>query len=209
MTPVGGGRSRLRARLTTGASRLTLKWLSRIAFVLILAASALFGGLNDAEAAPIPVLAAGETHLGTPLNVTVTRAVVLDEIEGVGITAQPGNRLILVVVELENTWTSPLATGAAAIRIDGLMTPAVTDAPAGVFRLADESNISRLQPRLETEVAFIWEIAADVLADEDPITVNIYDQSLFTFTSVAVGEQWTNPVLAATISLPVEDLDLQ
>lgn len=175
-----------------------------------LAVTAAFGGLDAVAAEPAPEpaeLTIGETHVGTQLAVTVQRAVLVDELRGAGAYPDDGERLIVVLVDVENLWTEPLDTGnvmhqvARSIRLDGIDTDA-----EGLVREDDQTMHPWLQPDVPALLAFSWTVPTDAYSDGEDLRIVLSDAPLHTFTFLRSGTSWTTPELAAFVTAPLEDL---
>jgi hypothetical protein len=204
-TPIG---ARARRFVVTQGSRLTLTWITRIGVVGLLAASALFGGLDDAEPPAIPDLEVAERHDGAPLAITVERAVVVDEIAGVAKPVDDGGRLLLVVATAENTSAAPVLAPVDSLRVGGLDSVSSEDPARSINVLDDDSTVHRLQPRVPTRLVFIWDVSAAELADGDELRVGLFDLTFVETRDIVINAAWQDPALAAVVTVPVEDLDL-
>lgn len=200
--------TRARRFFATRSSRLTLAWITRIGVVGLLGASALFGGLDEAEPVPIAELKVAETHRGAPFTITVERAVIVDEIDGVARPTAADGRLLLVLATIENTSRAPLPTPMDSLRVGGLESISSAVPARSINVLDDDSIVHRLQPRVETTVVYIWDIAAGELADGDELRVGLFDLRFVETRDIVISDAWQDPALAAIVTVPVDDLDL-
>ncbi|GAA1724946.1 hypothetical protein [Microbacterium paludicola] len=202
------------------AQRLPSSWVTVTAAALFLAATAAFGGLADApvaEAAALPQLMAGDTHTNDQFAITFERAVLLNDLSGSGTTPQEGERVLAVVVTMENVTDSPLSTasyapqtfavpGLPAQRVDGSKMPTVS-----VARMDDATTGPYLQPGVPSQLVLTWPVPADRYAAGDEVPLAISDlhwwepELLFTGN----GGQWEDPTPAARVQLTAEDVDAE
>lgn len=186
------------------------KWFAAIGTALFLAVTAAFGGLNPvaAEEHPLAQLSGGQTHTSAQLNVTVERAVLIDRLPGSGAIADPekGERILAVLVRLENLWNRPLSSGsrpgfATSVRLAGDSRPA-----DGVVREDDQTAPFWLQPNVPALVAFSWVVRGSDYADASEVTIVVEDGSLIVGQMLYVGEDWGDYAPAAEVTLPLSDV---
>lgn len=190
--------------------KVPTKWFVSGGLVIFLAVSAAFGGLNDAAAAPIPQLTAGEPHTGAQLRITVDRAVLLDGFPEQGILPAEGERLLVVVATVEDVWRDPASTRTSIGAADNLRPVGVpgldaSSAPQSVAVISDGAEFPDLQPGVPIELAFIWSIDPSALAEGDSMAIDVYDKTYRSDGFITSGERWVNPVVAATVTVPVSD----
>lgn len=180
------------------------KWFAAIGTGLFLAVTAAFGGLATVQAAEPTTLEPGATHTNAQLAVTPTRAAVVDEFGGS--TPGRGERFIVVYLDAENQWTKPLATTTIASVFQTITLPTVTDAaPRLTIRTDDDTPSPVLQPGVAAPLAIAWRVPiAELPTGELKIAIN--DTTLARGSMVISGEYWTDPVVAATMTLPLDDL---
>jgi hypothetical protein len=135
------------------------RWFVTAGLALFLAASAAFGGLEEADAPPVPQLDVGEAFTGAQLRIAVEDAVLIDAFPEAFITPETGNRLLVIRATVENVWDKPVSTisdiGAADnIRPRGIAD--MDDKPLTVAVISDGSPYPSLQPAIPIELAFIW-----------------------------------------------------
>lgn len=203
------------ARLRKASDRVPTKWFATIGTTLFLIVTAAFGGLNPVAAVekPIPTIAAGETHESPQLDVTVQRAVLIDSLRGAGAfpDRDKGERLLVLLVEIENRWHAPATASMFAgvlqptyhrnVVIDGIGT--VAD---GIVREDDQTLNPTLQPRVPALLAFSWVVGANDYHDGDPLTVVLKDAELLEGQMLFSGEYWSTPEPAAHASVTIEDV---
>ena len=195
-------------RLRKVGDRVPTRWFAAIGTGIFLAATAGFGGLADASADPIPQIEPNEKHTNSQLRLSVERAVIFDEFPETGVTAGPGERVLAVVVEVENVWTETLPTTPGysvsdAIRLDALP----NDAPDGVARYDDGTTSPRLQPGIPVTVVVAWAVPAETYAGAGEVELRIFDETAWTGQLVTAGTTWGDARLAATVVVPLRDAD--
>ncbi|GAA2228292.1 hypothetical protein N1031_05450 [Herbiconiux moechotypicola] len=208
----GVARPGIGTRARALGDKVPTKWLVSGLFAVFLACSALFGGLETAAVTPPPALAAGEPYSGAQLRIAVERAALIDGFPEQYIEPETeGNRLLVVVATVENLWRNPASTisniGAADnLRPVGVAGLDAASEPLTVAVLNDGAEYPELQTGVPIELAFIWEVTPDAVADGDEIAVDVYDKSYRADGFVTSGERWENPVVAATVTLEVADV---
>lgn len=197
-------RGRLKGQAVGRAKALPLKSITRIAVVVVLAGSAAFGGLADAAGAPIAELELGQPHHGTPLTITVQSVSVVGALPGNSAEPEPGQSFLRVRAEMVNEWDEPLLRPLDGVRvsgIDGFDAAAEADM---LLYAADGDALLRLQPGVPTVVDLVWPVRTADAAPGSPVTVELFDLSLYTFTAVATGQDWSDPALAVTVPAVIE-----
>jgi len=197
-------------RLRAATDRVPTKWFATIGTVLFLAATAAFGGLNSvaAEETPLAELSAGEEHVSPQLGITVQRAVLIDALPGSGAfpDREKGERLLVLLVEIENRWDRPLATDGTygidvAVRLDGDTRPAT-----GIVREDDQTPTPLLQPGVPALLAFSWVVPGGAYSGDEELRVILHDSSLYEAQFLYSGESWDDPTPAAVVTVPIEDV---
>lgn len=200
------------ARLRAATDRVPTKWFAAIGTTLFLAATAAFGGLNDVaaqERPPLPVRDPGEVHKGPILSTTVQRAVLIDRLPGAGAfpDEEKGERLLVLLVTVENHGDEAVEFGAfggvldKTVRLSGDPRTA-----AGIVREDDQTPTPWLQPDLPTLLAFSWTVGGSDYAEGDDLVVELRDAELQAGQLLYTGLKWTQPELAATVRVPIEDV---
>ncbi len=179
---------RQRARRWLAQRGLRQWWKAGVAAILAIAA--LFGGLDTVNTS-VTSFKPGEKFSDGAFTVTVDRARVVPEVRAgtlVVAPAKPGRAYLGVVATLRNDGTIPG-------RLEGeLNLRGQPDSRfVGVMRLADSSHIITLGPKLEEQVAFVWELPEDALAAGDFVTLRVW-QKTFKQGFVVYGELWVDSV---------------
>lgn len=195
-------------RLRKVGDRVPTRWFAAIGTGVFLAATAGFGGLADATAEPIPRIEADETHTNAQLRLSVERAVIFDEFPETGVTVGPGERVLAVVVEVENVWTESLPTSAGFSVSDAVRLDALPDDPPDAVARYDDGTLSPwLQPGVPVIVVVAWAVPAGTYSGVDEIELRIFDETLRAGELITYGTSWGEAQLAATVVVPLRDDD--
>ena len=198
-------------RARAAFDKLPTRWLVTSVLAVLLALSALLGGLDDAPATPVPKLAPGDSYTGTQLKISVDRAVLIDAFPEQGVTPEvEGNRLLVISTTVDNVWDGPVriaeepndADSVVPVGVDGLDAAA---APSDILVIVDGTRFRAVQPGVPVELAYVWEVAPDALADGDDITVDILDR-LQRKGFIVYGDVFDDPFVAAHVEVEVEDV---
>lgn len=203
------GQNFWRRRVRVLADRLPTPWLITAITAMLLGVSAVFGGLDDAPVQAAPVIAPGDTRVGSELTVTVDRAQLIDALPEQYLVPEEGDRLLVVRATVENTTTAPIRLSiveADSIRVTGVtgLTPA--DPPTDILVIDDGSDRVVVQPGVPVEVAFIWEVAGGTVAAGDSIQVQLLDRVLISEGELTYGGLYGDPVVGATLKLVLDDV---
>ncbi|WP_417508980.1 hypothetical protein [Microbacterium sp.] len=196
-----------RARWVTAvADRVPAKWLGGIATGVVLISTAAFGGLEAVAVPPLPELSAGETFTDAALEMTVRHAFAVDELSDTRVTAAPGERLLVVVMDAENLDEDPRSsagTGSLSdVRVEGM-----PDAAPTIARVDDATYSPWLQPGVPAELMLTWAVPASAFVDGDDLRVALPTAHKQTGKYFIAGDYWTDVSVAAHVTLVVEDLD--
>jgi len=178
---------------------------------LLLGVSGLAGGLN-----PVPLAdRVAEVKPGTevtvqPFALTLKRAVVVAEIDGVISPRTTGNHLMIIVVEAENLSKQsvgselllPVSRAKSYLNrnlvvLDDRLNPG---APS-VYDADSDAAVSVLSPGLTYHLAVVWEFSGAV---PDRLPLGLATLTLRGETISPDVLAWQDPVEAATLTLPVE-----
>lgn len=201
----------MRARAKALGEKVPTKYVVTGLTGVVLLATAGFGGLADAPATALPAVGAGESVTGAQLRIAVERAVLIDGFPEQHIVPDPGNRLLVLVTEVENLTDVPVPTSdeiGAADNLRPVGVPGLDAAsePFTVVVLDDAAELAELQPRVPVELAYIWQVADDALVADDPIEVDVYDKSYRAEGFVTYGARYENPFVTARAELEVDDV---
>lgn len=198
------------AWVRAASDRVPTKWFAGIATGGFLLATAAFGGLATAATPELPHLAPGDAHVTDQRSLTVQRAVLIDELSDAGIRVEEGQRVLVLVVDVENTWDEPQRSDdgdadgdiADSLTVEGMDAAA----PTSVARLDDAVVSPILQPGVPARLVYTWAVDAGAYAEGDELTVTLAATSLYTGSFVTAGQWWTAPVADARMTLTLEDV---
>ncbi|APE14617.1 hypothetical protein [Mycolicibacterium pallens] len=169
-------------------SGLSLSQIGQLLTVVILAGTALFGGLDTVDTA-VTEFKPGDEFSDNAFTVTVERATLVDELRsGTTLVAPktPGRTYLGVVMKIRNDGTVP------AFLDDEID---LRDHPEkrfyGVVRLANGAPVPSLGPGLTEEVATIWTLPETSLRPGDSVTIRIWKKK-FTEPMVTYGKTWVD-----------------
>lgn len=159
----------------------------RLALLTLLAATAVFGGLDTVDKGVTP-FKPGEEFGDGQFTLTIERARLVDELKGalavIG-PANPGKRYLGVVATLRNDGTVP---GRLRDELDLRGLPGKEF--FGAFRLRDGSPIQTLGPGLTEELAFTWTLPEDALKPGDSVTIWVWKKSYKQLMVTYGGKEW-------------------
>jgi len=203
--------------------RVPTTWLVTAVAAVLLAVSAVFGGLDDAEVQAATVIQAGDPHAGSELTLTVDQALLIDAFPEQLVIPDEGNRLLVVRAVVENTTneprrliTAPLRSSGAArlqstieadvLRISGVHGQALTSPPTSILVIDDGSDKVVVQPDMPVELAFVWEVPAAAVTKGDTIEVQLLDRVLISEGELTYGGLYGDPVVTARLELVLGDV---
>ena len=203
-TPATGRRS---GWLRAASDRVPTKWFAGIATGLFLAATAAFGGLAAAAVPEVTALEPGEEHRNDQLTIAVERAVLVDEFADAGVFVDDGERVLALLVSVENEWTQPLAAYADSSVTESLTIDELIGTPPDSVARYDDATVSpTLQPGVPARIVLTWAVESDRFEDSQELRITLNDMTLHTGSFVANGQWWTDPVPAATVTVVLEDI---
>ncbi|MCR2763040.1 hypothetical protein NQ152_05895 [Microbacterium sp. zg.B48] len=193
--------------LRAASDRLPTSWLTGIATGLFLVATAAFGGLaTAAEPAPVTI-EPGQEHRNDQFALTIERVVLVDELTEAGVYVEDGERVLAVVVDVENTWTRPIAVHSTSSLTESLRLEGLADTPPDSIARYDDGTVAPwLQPGVPAQLVLAWAVTAGRFTDGQPVGITLSDMTLHTGSFVANGQWWTDPVPAATMTVILEDI---
>lgn len=194
---------------TSGAEPQTVsgrvrRWFAELGFhqmwqlgvVIILAATALFGGLDDVDT-KVTEFQPGKAFSDGQFTVTVDRATSVTQLPGM--PARPGRRYLGVVTDVRNDGTLP-GTLKGVLDLHGR--PGATF--AGAVRMADGSPILTLGPGLSDQIAFVWDLPAGALHAGDEVTLRAWEKKFVEY-SVTYGQGWVDSLTNyGQVTVPVK-----
>ncbi|OBG95707.1 hypothetical protein A5698_15120 [Mycobacterium sp. E136] len=184
-------------------SRLNFAQIRRIALLLVLAATAAFGGLDTVDKRVTPFSVAQKFSDGQ-FTITVERARFLRELKGgmatIG-TAQPGKVYLGVVANVDNTGTVPG-------RLRNLFD--LQDLPGkeffGTFRFRDGSSLQTLGPGLTEQLVFTWLLPESSAQSVQAVTIRVWKKQYTQLLVTYGGKEWIDTDDYGQIVVPVQGL---
>lgn len=192
--------------IRAATDRVPTRWFAGLATAAFLAATAAFGGLATAATPEPAQLEPGDAHVTDQRSLTVKRAVLIDELPGSGVSPEEGQRVLALIVDVENTWDKPQKSGIEGIGESFVIEGIDAEADSSVARLDDATTQPRLQPGVPAELVYTWAVDADDYAAGDELTVTLRELTLYTGSFVMRGQTWSDPVTSATMTLEIEDV---
>lgn len=186
-------------RLPRWLARVNFAQIRRVALVLVLAATAAFGGLDtvDKQVSPFDP---GEEFNDGQFTLTVERARLVDELKGTYGYAKPGKVYLGVVATMRNDGTSP---GRLRDQLD--LRDVADNEFFGVFRFRDGSPIQTLGPGLTEQLVFAWLLPERVARTLQSVTLRVWKKK---YTQVMVtygGKEWIDTYNYGQIVVPVKE----
>lgn len=185
-------------------------WFLPGAGAVLLAATAVFGGLEAAAVDPTPAVTVGETFTGSDLEMTVVGVELRSE-RGEAIVfpdEDSGERALVVVVDVVNTFDSPRSSAAQrrdSPVVDGIHVEGVEEVGA-VSRADDGTGFPMMQPDVPVRMLLAWVVGPDDFHDGDEIRLTLPDSTHRVGQSVVRGDYWDDVRVGATLTATVEEV---
>jgi hypothetical protein len=186
------------SRWSVWFARLTDPRTRRVALLLILLATAAFGGLQTVDKQVTP-FASGEEFSDGEFTVTVERARVVDELKGTYGTVKPGKVYLGVLTTLRNDGTVP---GRLRDQLDLRDVPG--DEFFGVFRFRDGSAIQTLGPGLTEQLVFAWLVPESAARSLQSVTIRVWKKNYKQLMVTYGGKEWIDTDNYGQIVMPVK-----
>jgi hypothetical protein len=178
-------------------ARLSAPQTRRVALLLVLVATAAFGGLDTVNKQVTP-FNPGEEFNDGEYTVTVDRARLVDELKGTYGNPKPGMKYLGVLTILRNDGTVP---GRLRNQMD------LRDVKGaeffGAFRYRDGSAIQNLGPGLTEKLVFSWQVPNAVAQSLQSVTIRVWKK---TYTQLKVtygGKEWIDTDNYGQIVVPL------
>lgn len=199
MQPTPGVETGIGARARRWVASWGVPQWRRAVLTVVLAATALFGGLDTVDKS-VTVVTAGDEFSNGLYTMTIERATLVRELNAGGavlLREKPGMRYLGVVAKVRNDSTLP---GTLTDPVD--LRGEAASRPVGAMRLADGTRVFRLGPGLTDQIVYIWELPADSIAVADTVTLRIWKQAQR--LGYSYGEGWvSSPTDYSRLSLTV------
>lgn len=205
-----GARAKVLGWARRSIDLIPTSWLLTGAGAVLLAGTALFGGLEAAAVDPTPEAAVGETFAGSDLEMTVVGVELRDErgMAGVYPDEEEQERLLVVTVDVVNTFPAPRSSVSGkktsavvdGIRIDGL------EEKAAVSRADDGTSSPVLQPDVPARLLLAWTVGPEDFHDGEEISLTLPDSTHYVGKSVVRGDFWDDVRVGATLTTTIEEV---
>ncbi len=180
-------------------ARLTSSQTRRVALLLILVATAAFGGLQTVDKQVTP-FKSGEEFSDGEFRVTIERARVVDELKGTYGSAKPGKVYLGVVTTLRNDGTVP---GRLRDQLD--LRDVSGEEFFGVFRYRDGSAIQTLGPGLTEQLVFAWLLPDSAVQSLQSVTIRVWKKKYTQLMVTYGGKEWIDTDNYGQIVVPVKE----
>jgi hypothetical protein len=195
-TPPGGRNGRVRSWFAD----LGFRQMRQAVVVVILAATALFGGLDNVET-KVTHFKLGEEFSDGEFTLTVDRASLVRELRAgeTQLPPKPGRRYLGVVADVRNAGTVP---GKLEGELD--LRGEANTRFIGASRMKDGTPVGLLGPGLSDQLAFFWEVPDDAVKAGESVTFRVW-QKQFQELRVTYGKTWLDSLTEyGQIEIPVK-----
>jgi hypothetical protein len=180
-------------------ARLSAPQTRRVALLLVLVATAAFGGLDTVNKQVTP-FKPGEEFNDGEYTVTIERARVVDELKGTYGSPKPGMKYLGVLTTLRNDGTVP---GRLRDQLD--LRDVAKSEFFGAFRFRDGSAIQNLGPGLTEQLVFSWQVPDAVARSLQSVTLRVWKKT-YTQLKVTYGDkEWIDTDNYGQIVVPLKD----
>lgn len=187
------------------ADRIPTGWIITGIGAILLGATAAFGGLAPAPQPKPAEISAGEHYTGSQLDMAVVSAGVGGEVRGTGFAPEPGQRTLVVVLDVTNEFTAPrLARSPDTMR--GIGVDGVQLDNLDVVRTIDGSNVLEFQPGVPTRVRVAWLIDEGAVSPGEEIRVVLPDSTHYVGSFVQRGDYFTDVRTGAYVTVTVDEI---
>ena len=183
------------------APRITIAIAAVLAVIAVIAA---IGGFSDVPDEKLPVVAVDEPYPGNEITTTVSRVYLTPTRPAApGVTdpleADEGKQFLIVDATITNTTTAPSYVYDDILRvlIDGVIEPTVE--PEAILDERSARPLGLLQPGLQLDAAYLWQVDLDGVAAGDDIIIGILDRVAVANDPVFGDSAFTRPAPAARI----------
>lgn len=180
-------------------ARLTAPQTRRVALLLVLVATAAFGGLDTVNKQVTP-FKPGEDFNDGEYSVTIDRARVVDELKGTYAKPQQGKKYLGVLVTLRNDGTVP---GRLRDQLDLRGVP--EKEYFNTFRYRDGSAIQNLGPGLTEELVFAWQIPDSVAQSLESVTIRVWKKKYTQLMVTYGGKEWIDTDNYGQVDVPLAE----
>jgi hypothetical protein len=186
-------------RFTQWLAGLSLAQMGRIGLLVVLAATAAFGGLATVDKQVTPFKTGDEFSDGE-FTVTVQRARLVDELKGTYGSAKPGKVYLGIVTTLRNDGTVP---GRLRDQLD--LRDMADKEFFGTFRLRDGSPIQTLGPGLTEQLVFAWLLPDTARQSLESATIRVWKKKFTQLMVTYGGKEWIDTYDYGEVVVPVKE----
>jgi hypothetical protein len=207
-----GARAKVLGWARRSIDLIPTSWLITGAGAVLLATTAIFGGLEAAAVDPTPVVAVGETFTGSDLEMTVVGVELRDERGNAAAypDEEKGERILVVTVDVVNTFDRPRGSATSDPRspvVDGIRIEGI-DEKGSVSRDDDGSIDPDLQPDVPARLQLAWVVGQDDFRDGEEIALTLPDSDHYVGQSLIRGDYWQNVRVGATLTATIDEVML-
>lgn len=216
MSRVGGYAEQTRAavRSTVFARSAVSTWIVAGVAAIVAALAIATGGMSPAERVPTPLMQ-GEEARTDLYAVTALDAELTDEVESEYLSADPGEKLLVVTFRMRNLADYPIGVGGSVDRVQSRLIasdapllsvsgiPATFDSRA--WRVDGSGGRVVLQPGVPAEVRVAWRVPDDAFAD-DAVRIDVHEADPRNGQVIIAASNitWHRGAQAAQITLAVD-----
>lgn len=207
-----GARAKVLGWARRSIDLIPTSWLLTGAGAVLLATTAIFGGLEASAVSPTPVIEVGETFTGSDLEMTVIGVELRDDRGSAALfpDEESGERLLVVAVDVVNTFDKPRpSTAGSALSpvVDGIRIDGIEE--KGTLSHADDGQGAPwLQPDVPARLLLAWIVGPDDFRDGDEITLTLPDSDHYVGQSVMRGDYWGDVRVGATLTATIDEVTL-
>lgn len=182
------------------------KWWLFVIAAVVLAASAIFGGLDDATQADPepPVLSPGQAFVGPQLTTTLHTAELMEVAPGYTLEPEDGFTYLVVMATVTNTSTTSTTAITDLLQLEWLDDETQGE-PDRTALLSDGTSLPQANPGVPIDVAYIWQVPIGDVEPADTVRVAIRSKTFTLDGDVTYGSYWSDPVVAARVDLEVDE----
>lgn len=205
-----GARAKVLGWARRSIDLIPTSWLITGAGAVLLAATAIFGGLEAAAVDPTPEVAVGEMFAGSDLDMTIVGVELSDDRDNVLVfpDEEKGERVLTIVVDVVNTFDKPRASSdneAASPVLDGIVLEGLDERPS-ISRADDGAGSPMLQPDVPARLLLAWVVGPDDFHDGEEVHLTLPDSTHYVGQSVMRGDYWTDVVVGATVTTTIDEV---
>ncbi|WP_157550894.1 hypothetical protein [Microbacterium sp. Root553] len=190
-------------------------WIAASTATAVLLVVGVTGGFTRATVHP-PELGVGDEARMSTYAITVLGAEVATEIESEYLSADPGEKLLVMTTRMENLTDAPIGVGTTADRTKAnfintagplleLADATATDS-VSVWRADGSAGQVILQPGVPSQVTFAWTVPEEALSDGE-VSLDVHEAEVRRGTVILSSNavSWRAAEVGARITVAAED----